>query len=59
MDSSSQSANASDKPPHRLADVVGTVIALLTLALPLFMIAHYSSSVELVQPITKTVLRTE
>lgn len=51
--SSSQSANSSERYSHRLADIVGTAIALLTLTLPLLAIAHYSSSrVKLVQPIT-------
>jgi hypothetical protein len=44
MESGSPSANASDQPPHGLADIVGTLIALLTLTAPLFVIAHYSSS---------------
>ncbi len=52
MDSSTQSANSSDQPPHRLADIVGTAIALLTLTVPLFVIAQYSSNrVEVAQPI--------
>ncbi|HEY9779156.1 MAG TPA: hypothetical protein V6D09_03310 [Leptolyngbyaceae cyanobacterium] len=54
--SSSQSANPGEKStPHRLADIVGTAIAVLTLTLPLFAIGHYSSSsAKLVQPITYT-----
>jgi hypothetical protein len=43
MNSNSQSANV-DTSSHRLADIVGTFIAILTLALPLFVIAHYSSN---------------
>ncbi|MBE9006526.1 hypothetical protein IQ259_16000 [Fortiea sp. LEGE XX443] len=43
MDSNSQSVNPTDTYSHRLADLVGTAIALLTLTLPLFVIAHYSS----------------
>ncbi len=42
MNSNSQSANP-DTYSHRLADIVGTAIALLTLTLPVFVIAHYSS----------------
>ncbi|NDJ24596.1 hypothetical protein GS682_23720 [Nostoc sp. B(2019)] len=42
MNSNSQSANAYTYS-HRLADIVGTAIALLTLTLPVFVIAHYSS----------------
>ncbi|MEH1870995.1 hypothetical protein [Nostoc sp.] len=43
MNSNSQSANT-DTYSQRLADIVGTAIALLTLTLPVFVIAHYSSS---------------
>ena len=43
MNSNSQSANA-DTYSQRLADIVGTAIALLTLTLPVFVIAHYSST---------------
>jgi hypothetical protein len=52
MESSNPSAN-SDQPPQRLADIVGTVIALLTLTLPLVAIARYSSNgVEVLQQVT-------
>ena len=44
MDSNSQSANTEELPSQRLADVVGTAIAMLTLTLPMFVIGHYSSS---------------
>ncbi len=43
MNLNSQSANSSDTYSQRLADIVGTVIALITLTLPVFIIAHYSS----------------
>ncbi|MBN3868820.1 MULTISPECIES: hypothetical protein [unclassified Nostoc] len=43
MNSNSQSANA-DTYSQRMADIVGTAIALLTLTLPVFVIAHYSST---------------
>lgn len=57
--SSSQSANPGEKSVHRLADIVGTAIAVVTLTLPLFAIGHYSSSkVQLVQPITYTLQKT-
>ncbi|MEA5573135.1 hypothetical protein [Calothrix sp. UHCC 0171] len=42
MNSSSQSAN-SDTSGHRLADIAGTIIAMLTLTLPLLAIAQFSS----------------
>ncbi|BDA66587.1 hypothetical protein RIVM261_054040 [Rivularia sp. IAM M-261] len=54
MNSNSQSANV-DSSSHRLADIVGTFIAILTLGLPLFVIAHYSSNnveINTPQPIT-------
>lgn len=44
MESSEPPANSSDANPHRWADILGTVIALLTLTLPLLVIAYYSSS---------------
>ena len=44
MNSNSQSANSADTYSQRLADIVGTAIALLTLILPVFVIAHYSSA---------------
>ncbi|MFN6572257.1 hypothetical protein [Dendronalium sp. ChiSLP03b] len=43
MNSNSQSANA-ETYSHRLADIVGTAIALLTLTLPVFVIGHFSSN---------------
>ncbi|WP_341525676.1 hypothetical protein WKK05_24260 [Nostoc sp. UHCC 0302] len=43
MNSNSQSTNSADTYSHRLADIVGTAIALLTLTLPVFVIAHYST----------------
>lgn len=52
--SSSQSVSASEKYSHRLADIVGTAIALLTLALPITAIAQFSdnSIQSSVQPIS-------
>ncbi|TAF09255.1 MAG: hypothetical protein EAZ77_05660 [Nostocales cyanobacterium] len=43
MNSNSQSANSPDTYSQRLADIVGTAIALVTLTLPVFIISHYSS----------------
>jgi hypothetical protein len=43
MNSNSQSASP-DTYSHRLADIVGTAIALLTLTLPVFVIAHYTNT---------------
>jgi ABC-type spermidine/putrescine transport system permease subunit II len=44
MDSNTPSASSNDTSSHRLADIVGIAIGLLTLTLPLFVIAHYSSN---------------
>ncbi|MBW4587634.1 hypothetical protein G7B40_025980 [Aetokthonos hydrillicola Thurmond2011] len=44
MNSNNPSANTNDTYSHRLADIVGTAIGLLTLTVPLVVIAHYSSS---------------
>ncbi|WP_072044897.1 hypothetical protein [Aliterella atlantica] len=55
MDSSSTpSVNSSVRASHRLADITGTAIALVTLIVPLWVIGHYSSSRAIgeVQPIT-------
>lgn len=51
MESGSQSASPLHRHPHRFADFVGIVIALLTLTLPLVTIAHYSSSAKVAQPV--------
>jgi len=52
--SSSQSAGAAEKPSLKLADIVGTAIALLTLTAPIVAIAQYSDKNILtnVQPIS-------
>ncbi len=43
MNSDSQPASPSDTYSHRLADIAGTIIALVTLTLPVFVIGHYST----------------
>jgi hypothetical protein len=43
MESGSQSNPPGDRTPQRLANIVGTLIAFLTLAVPIFSIAHFSS----------------
>ncbi|AUT02483.1 hypothetical protein CLI64_19970 [Nostoc sp. CENA543] len=53
MNSDSQSAKPPDTYSHRLADFVGTLIAVVTLTLPVFVIAYYSTNVPASQqPIT-------
>ncbi|KAB8333950.1 hypothetical protein SD80_010620 [Scytonema tolypothrichoides VB-61278] len=44
MHSNTQSADPASTYSHSLADIVGTMIGLLTLTLPLFVIGHYSSN---------------
>ncbi len=54
MELSGSSANSSDPHPYRWAEVLGTVIALLTLTLPLLIIAYYSSSNNYVNVLPQT-----
>ena len=44
MESSGPSGNTSDSPNLLWAEVIGTMIAVLTLTLPLLVIAYYSSN---------------
>ncbi|MBZ8178740.1 MAG: hypothetical protein SAL07_22750 [Oscillatoria sp. PMC 1051.18] len=44
MESSGPSGNASEQPQSRLAGIVGTAIAILTLTIPMLVIAYYSSN---------------
>lgn len=43
MESSGSSANSSEPHPHRWAEIIGAVMAFLTLTLPFLAIAYYSS----------------
>jgi len=43
MESGSPSANVPDRPANRFAAVLGTLVALVTLILPVVIIAYYSS----------------
>ena len=42
MESASQSESSSDQPPGKFAHLLGILIALTTVAFPLFAIAHFS-----------------
>ena len=42
MESSTPSGKVSEPPAHRWAYIVGTTIAVLTITLPLLVIAYYS-----------------
>jgi hypothetical protein len=44
MESGSPFGSSSEGNPHTIAQLVGTLIALLTLTMPLFVIARYSAS---------------
>ncbi|NEP14262.1 MAG: hypothetical protein F6K14_29525 [Symploca sp. SIO2C1] len=44
MESSGSSTNSYDPHPYRWAEIMGACIALLTLTLPVFVIAYSSSS---------------
>ncbi|HEY9619626.1 MAG TPA: hypothetical protein V6C78_04610 [Crinalium sp.] len=44
MESGSRADNPPGRTSNRLADVVGTLIALLTLIMPMMAIAYYSST---------------
>jgi hypothetical protein len=43
MQSGSQSDSSPDRPTNHFPEIIGVFIALLTLMLPLTVIAHYSS----------------
>lgn len=44
MESGSRVETFAEPPPHRLANIAGTLIALVTLILPVAAIAYYSTS---------------
>jgi hypothetical protein len=46
MESAGPSRKPSHKPNNGWAEIIGTVIALLTLTLPLFVTAYYSGEVK-------------
>ncbi|XHX80537.1 MAG: hypothetical protein RBJ76_11585 [Stenomitos frigidus ULC029] len=52
MESGSQPASTTERSTHRFAELVGVVIALLTLTVPLAVIAYYSGGVESSQPVS-------
>lgn len=55
MQSGSHSSRSLGRQTNRLAEFLGILIALLTLTLPLFVIAYYSSNRVASQPITEQV----
>lgn len=44
MESSSSSKKETEPSAHRWNHIIGTVIAMVTLTLPVFVIAYYSSN---------------
>ncbi|ELR97476.1 hypothetical protein [Gloeocapsa sp. PCC 73106] len=46
MESSGPSRNSAHTPKQGWAEILGTIIALLTLTIPLIVTAHYSGEVE-------------
>ncbi|PSR18854.1 hypothetical protein C8255_05160 [filamentous cyanobacterium CCP3] len=44
MDSASQPETPAGEPPSPSSSVLGVLIAVLTLTLPLFIVAHFSSA---------------
>lgn len=50
MELSQRPDRADDSPPHRWAGILGTIVAVVTLTLPLVMIAYYSPFSSNAQP---------
>jgi hypothetical protein len=55
MDSSGTSGNISEPPSSKGATILGTLIAVLTLALPLWIIASYSNFEDSIVPLPQTI----
>ena len=53
MDSSQRSGKDAESPPHRWAGILGTTVAILTMTLPLIMIAYYSPSKSNAEPLPR------
>ncbi|WP_009545906.1 hypothetical protein [Crocosphaera subtropica] len=56
MESSSPSGKVSEPPAHRWTHVMGIAIAMLTLTLPMLVIAYYSSNQAVPSPSTRIYL---
>ncbi len=44
MEPGSPSSNSSEPPNYKWADIIGALIALITIAVPTLVIAYYSSN---------------
>lgn len=56
MDLSQRSGKDAESPHHRWAGILGTTVAILTMTLPLIMIAYYSPSKSNAQPLPQTTM---
>ena len=59
MEVSQRPGKAEDSPGHRWAGILGTGVAVITLTLPIVMIASYSPIESNAQPITEKINRLE
>ena len=57
MEVSQRPGKAEDSPGHRWAGILGTGVAVITLTLPIVMIASYSPFESNAQPITEEINR--
>ena len=53
MDLTQHSGKDADSPHHRWAGILGTTVAMITMVLPLIMIAYYSPSKSNAEPLPK------
>jgi hypothetical protein len=53
MDLSQRSNKDAESTPHRWAGILGTTVAILTITLPLIMVAYYSPSKSNAEPLPK------
>lgn len=56
MDLSQRSGKDAESTPHRWAGILGTTVAILTITLPLIMIAYYSPSKSNAEPLPKEII---
>ena len=53
MDLSQRSGKDAESPHHRWAGILGTTVAILTMTIPLVMIAYYSPSKSNAEPLPR------
>jgi hypothetical protein len=59
MEVSQRSGSVEEPPGHRWAAILGTGVAIVTLTLPLIMIASYSPSGSNAQPVSQTMYQSQ